>query len=172
MIPVLLFATIYVNPFATEEVIDKYITAATQVNTLLSENKSYRDFVKANKPFIEFECRGKEIARIDIKRKIDNEALKNEILTNAAPYRENIEKELIVFFTVIDMDDFLKKMQMEITIMFLIRRIILSKGIVYEEILYLHRTSRLIFQPSMVNCLLIMLFLFHRLFRMERILLA
>lgn len=103
------FATINVNPFATEEVVDKYITVGTQINTVLSKDKTYRDFIKTNKPYITYECFGHEIVRIDVKSRVDIGAIKKEILVAIEPYRESVEQDLSTFYTEIDKDELLKK---------------------------------------------------------------
>lgn len=51
--------TVYVNPIATDEVIDLYVENALVVDGILGRNDEYLKYIKTNEPYlISFKCLG------------------------------------------------------------------------------------------------------------------
>ncbi len=87
--------TVYVNPIATDEVIDLYVENALVVDGIMGRNDEYLKYIKTNEPYlISFKCLGEEIVKTKVTGNINSESLKDEIKREMEPCRQEAEKEI------------------------------------------------------------------------------
>lgn len=72
--------TIYVNPFATDEVIDLYVENLLIIDRHMAANKPYMKYIRKEAPYtVSFECLSKELFRVDIDGKVDRDKVINQM---------------------------------------------------------------------------------------------
>lgn len=86
--------TIFVNPLASDHVIDLYTEDFMVIDNHLKNNRAYMKFIKKNKPFfVSFDCMGEEIARVNVDGKADSDSVKSMILEGIGGIREQAQKD-------------------------------------------------------------------------------
>ena len=101
---------IYVNPVATDEVMDMYVKLAQDMESVLMENREYVKFLKSgNSYYITFECHGTRIYDIALDGKIDADSLKEALYENMQGIRDEVSTKLEQHFAYIDTLDVMNK---------------------------------------------------------------
>lgn len=102
--------TLYVNPLATREVMEDYVTNALAMDQLLGEDAQYQQFMADNSPyFITFESRGETIYRMDLTGLHTREELLEELSRAARGVQEKTAQEFEVFQSYLEGVDFIEK---------------------------------------------------------------
>lgn len=97
--------TIYVNPVATDEIIDMYVEDAMIVGGFFKNDKKYLNYIRDNEPYlISFKCLDKEILRTRITGDMDSDSLKSKIKKAMEPFRAETEEKLENFYDLLSRD--------------------------------------------------------------------
>lgn len=89
---------LYINPLATDPVIELYLDDIAQADTYLAGNSKYMKYIKKNSPYyISLDCRGENIGKVDLNGKFDREETHEIILAGIGAEKERALAELNEF---------------------------------------------------------------------------
>lgn len=90
--------TIYVNPVATDDIIDDYVNLALTIDRVFTENTDYKKYSKKEDPFfIDFVCHDEIILSMNLDGGNDGDTLKKDILESMKDIREEVSEDLEKF---------------------------------------------------------------------------
>ena len=101
---------IFVNPVATDDVMDKYVELVLNMQEVLMENKEYVKLVKSGTSyFVALTCHNKNIYNAVLDGNIKAEELKEILYENMQDEREKVSAKLEEHFNYIDSSDIFEK---------------------------------------------------------------
>lgn len=98
--------TIYVNPVATDEVMDDYVKLALAMDHVFDDNINYREYCEDNDPyFIEFNCHNEIICEMELNGKNDEDDIREMIENHMQSIREEVSAKLVEFNSFLESYD-------------------------------------------------------------------
>lgn len=90
--------TIYVNPLATDEIIDMYVEDLMVMDRHMGANKAYLKYERKNGAYtVSFDCMGQEMFQVDLDGKADSEKIKSRIKEMIGSFHEDATAKISAF---------------------------------------------------------------------------
>lgn len=104
--PDLSIFTIYVNPLATDEVMEDYVNLALAMDKVYDQNANYKKYCKKNKPyFVEFDCHNEIIASMKLNGTHDEAEIRAMLVDGTKEIRVEVSKQLDAFHKYLENND-------------------------------------------------------------------
>lgn len=90
--------TIFVNPFATDEVIELYVEDLLVMDRHMAANKPYMKYIRKEAPYtVSFDCRGEEFFRVNIDGTVEHDEIFDKLKECIKEPRKKADSEIAEF---------------------------------------------------------------------------